>query len=214
MTQKLELKEVVTEVLRRVIGQINSQLSHQGIDPCPSSWTEVKIWTFHLLAPSTAFQLIKTVHAMLAAKIIVENFPYYCYHYCTWTLPQLLTKVAEITESHPVRSIYQITWLKAFDFPQRLYKICCRDDDRYWLTLLGMMTKMMVNMIWSSISNVLCPRSLWVKEYHNFIKVSCQDHTSIDQYFNSCQISLFRKQSTHILSNTRTHQQQQTNKQI
>ena len=109
MTQKSELKEVVTKVLRRVIGQFNSQLSHQDIDPCPSSWTEVKIWTFHLLAPSTAFQLIKTVHAMLAAKIIVENFPYYCYNYCTWTLPQLLTKVAEITESHPVRSIYQIT---------------------------------------------------------------------------------------------------------
>ena len=77
---KSELKEVVTEALQRVIGQFNSQLSHQGIDPCPSSWREVQIWSFHLLAPSSAFQLVKTVHAMLAAKIIVENFLYFCYH--------------------------------------------------------------------------------------------------------------------------------------
>ena len=116
-------------------------------------------------------------------------------------------------------------WIKAFDFhedfyipPQNLlpwwWWLWWWWWWWYWLSLLRRMRKLMVNMIWSSISDVLCPHSLWVKEYQNFIKVSCQDHTSIDQYFNSCQISLFRKQSTHILSNTRTHQQQQTNKQI
>ena len=51
-------------------------------------------------------------------------------------LASIIDKGAEITESHPVRSIYQITVVeskhlistKTFTF---LLKICCRDDGDY-----------------------------------------------------------------------------------
>ena len=156
---------------------------------------------------------------MLAAKVIVEKFFILLLSLLCLKLASIIDKGCRNNWIPPCSfniSDKCCCWLKAFHFHEDfkfLLKICFRDDDRQWWLLLRIMTKMMVNMIWSSISDVLCPRSLWVKEYHNFIKVSCQDHTSIDQYFNSCQISLFRKQLTHILSNTGTQQQQQqTNK--
>ena len=164
---------------------------------------------------------------MLAAKVIVEKFFILLLSLLCLKLASIIDKGCQNNGIPPCS--FNISdnccWIKAFDFhedfyipPQNLlpwwWWLWWRWWWWYWLSLLRRMRKMMVNMIWSSISDVLCPRSLWVKEYHNFIKVSCQDHTSIDQYFNSCQISLFRKQLTHILSNTGTQQQQQqqTNK--